>query len=165
MSEMMPTFGGRTLEEVNNESGQDEYTKVYPNAVVDKDKAEVMAYASKLEEERVVDAANDAIMFAGLVAGDSEINKDDAGVGEAIKRRVEKHGVHSYGELRDESIKEAQQAREHADLAAQGAADQYEKTQHDNQTVIGQAEVLKSGGSIPELDEAIKEDRRNRIQV
>lgn len=165
MSEIVPTFGGRTLEEINSESVKDRYIQHHPDAVVDKDKAEVMAYASKVDEERVVEAANDAVKFAGAVAAGSvfEFHRDDEDVQRASVRGMEKYGTpYSYEELRDQSIKEAQQARTYADLAAKGAADQYERTRSEIQTIVAQAEALKRGESVPELEQKVEADRQTR---
>lgn len=158
MSEQMPTINpdeiagqqfdaesAQAAQQVVND-GNPEYLEHHPNAVTDKVKAEEMAHASKFYEEQVVENANEALRYAEAV--------DAPGAG-----HDDLHNDLPHEEYRDMFIHRAQEARNKADQKAQQTADTYDATFGKNQTASEQAIALKSGKSIPAVQDQIRKDK------
>lgn len=79
--------------------------------VTDPAKAEVMAYASKGQEEQVVDHRNQALEAASNIGNDQWRSKGNYGATGEAERQAQA----------------AEQARQEADKHAQGAADVYDR--------------------------------------
>lgn len=91
------------------EQQPDSYMQAHPNAIEDPVKAEIMAYASKNQEEQVVKARQEALGHAALIS-DGGYNTNEYEGRKAVER--------------------AQAARKDADLKASQAANIYDSVKH-----------------------------------
>lgn len=108
----------------------DEYLQHHPNAVQDKDKAEVMAYASKTNEQNVVGAVKDAQRFSAASVPGAKVDDSIAGT---IRRYAQSKGIADFSAsaraLRDDQVEQAKEFRSRADKEQEAAGADYDEHQ------------------------------------